>query len=135
MYAGQSAPQRPKPDFGETTRGIAAPVLGEFTLEGGQRSWPVKRKTVFLGRKDNVTGIAPEVDLGEADPSYSVSRLHARLVLEANGFRLFEELGVKNGTLINGNRLVPGVAFALNDGDQVHIGLVPLRFVDRSGKP
>ena len=126
--------KQPAPDASmSATKKISVPALAEFSLEGGKLQWPVTRRLSIVGRKDNVTGISPDVDLAEADPEYSVSRFHARLMGEPSGYRLIEEVGAKNGTAINGHRLIPGVAFAVKHGDHVQVGLVGLRFADLSG--
>ena len=111
---------------------MAVPSIAEFSLDGGKTVWPITKKLSILGRRDNVTGISPDVDLAGADPEYTVSRFHARLMDEPGGYRLFEEIGAKNGTAINGNRLTPGIAFAVKHGDHVQLGLVGLRFADLS---
>jgi hypothetical protein len=53
-----------------------------------------------------------------------VSRRHARVMVAA-GLATLEDLGSKNGTFVNGNRLT-AAAVALRDGDQLRIGNVPM---------
>jgi predicted component of type VI protein secretion system len=56
----------------------------------------------------------------------SVSRLHARIRRRDNGYWLYDE-GSSEGTELNYERL--GLApRSLNDGDQIHLGRVQLRF-------
>lgn len=73
-----------------------------------------------------------EIKLGRDDendvilPGAFVSGRHARLYLQ-NGQYWLEDLGSKNGTLLNG---VPiGVSTVLANGDQIAIGDITLRFV------
>jgi DNA-binding winged helix-turn-helix (wHTH) protein len=53
----------------------------------------------------------------------SVSRRHARLMV-AEGLATLEDLGSKNGTFVNGIRLMSPVA--LRDGDELRVGSVPM---------
>ena len=70
----------------------------------------------LLGREE---GIAVQVD------SSTVSRHHARLVLGPHGATI-EDLGSKNGTLVNDSRITGPTP--LNDGDRIQIGSVALTF-------
>jgi CRP-like cAMP-binding protein len=81
-----------------------------------------------IGRADPVTGISPDVDLTTLDTQRSTSRSHAR-VYEAEGvFYVMEEIGVMNGTFVNDNRLATGAPVAIQNGDTLKFGLVPLTF-------
>ena len=113
---------------------LAGPIAAEFVIPGGEQRWPVWGKVLRLGRADKVTGITPEVDLSTLADKHSVSRYHARLLSDTDGFKLVEELGVKNGTFINGRRLKPGVAFPIKSGDHVRLGDIELVFEERSGQ-
>ena len=57
--------------------------------------------------------------------SPGVSRLHARVRIEKDVATL-EDLGSKNGTLLNGTRVE--AATALADGDEIRLGTVVLTF-------
>ena len=107
---------------------LAGPVAAEFVVPGGEKRWPVWGKALRLGRTDKVTGITPEVDLSSLADKHSVSRYHARLLLDTDGFKLIEELGVKNGTYVNGRRLKAGVPFPIKSGDRVRLGDIELMF-------
>jgi len=57
----------------------------------------------------------------------SVSRIHARIVIDANGGAIVEDLDSKNGTWVQG---VPTHAsVTLNDGDELMFGSVRARFI------
>jgi hypothetical protein len=82
----------------------------------------------LLGRWDADNGIFPDVDLDADDPEAKVSRRHARILREGNGFYI-EDLGSTNGTFINrGRRLLPGNRQILEDGDEIIVGKTFLRF-------
>src|SRR6266446_1649165 len=53
-----------------------------LVLEGGSRHFPITTDTSLIGRYDPVTGTRPEVDLTQVDINRSVSRRHARIVLQ-----------------------------------------------------
>ena len=82
----------------------------------------------LVGRSDPVTGITPDVDLTPLDPQRSTSRRHAKLYVMADTYYVMEEIGVMNGTYVNGNRLATGVPMAVNNGDVLKFGLVSLTF-------
>ncbi|MEM9775903.1 MAG: FHA domain-containing protein, partial [Chloroflexota bacterium] len=56
----------------------------------------------------------------------TVSRVHATLAREGNTYRLYDEQST-SGTFLNGQRL-PEYGALLNDGDEVQMGALVLRF-------
>ena len=112
--------------FGYAFCGSAAELLGRpppgrrrgphFTLEwaGGE---------VSLHDGENVIG--REEHAAAWIESASVSRRHARIVV-SEGTATLEDLGSKNGTLLRGKRLTSAVVLA--SGEQILVGVVPLRF-------
>jgi pSer/pThr/pTyr-binding forkhead associated (FHA) protein len=82
----------------------------------------------LVGRADPVTGITPDVDLTPLDPQRSTSRRHAKLYQMGDVFYVMEEIGVMNGTYVNGNRVATGVPVPLHGGDILKFGLVTLTF-------
>ncbi len=89
----------------------------------------------LVGRADPVTGITPDVDLTPLDPQRSTSRRHAKLYQMSEVFYVMEEIGVMNGTYVNGNRLVTGVPMAVQSGDVLKFGLVSLTFQAPENEP
>jgi two-component system, cell cycle response regulator len=65
----------------------------------------------------NVIGRGKECSIRVDDPG--ISRTHARVVRQSAGGYTIEDLGSRNGTLINGHRVTRQ---ALSDGDRVSIG-------------
>ena len=112
--------------FGYAFCGSAAELSGRppvrrrrgphFTLEwaGGE---------VSLHDGENVIG--REEDAAAWIESASVSRRHARIVV-SRGTATLEDLGSKNGTFLRGQRLTSAVVLA--NGDEIRVGVVPLRF-------
>ena len=87
-----------------------------ITLSNGQ----VQRHE--LGPRTEVLGRDRACDIFIDDPS--TSRRHARVVPTAEGY-LIEDLGSKNGTLVNG---VAHASKPLRDGDQILLGTVVLDY-------
>jgi CRP-like cAMP-binding protein len=82
-----------------------------------------------LGRADPVTGILPDIDLTAVDTSRSVSRRHAKIIRSGTEYLILEEVGTVNGTYVNEQRIPTGVPVTLHNGDQLKIGLVPMKAV------
>jgi hypothetical protein len=94
----------------------ALEMMGDGEING--RFLPLATDNITLGRERQ------EVDIVFND--HSVSRLHARIRRRDNGYWLYDE-GSAEGTELNYERL--GLApRRLNDGDQIHLGRVQLRF-------
>lgn len=100
---------------------------GAFVLDHaeGRIVLPVLAGECLVGRPDPATGAIPEVNLGPLDLARSLSRRHARLLLDgAGGIALREETGVSNGTWVNGEKLVAGHTVALKRGDTLRFGAI-----------
>lgn len=82
----------------------------------------------LVGRADPVTGITPDIDLTPLDSQRSTSRRHAKIYQLGGVFYVMEEIGVMNGTFVNDNRLATGAPVAIQNGDTLKFGLVPLTF-------
>lgn len=81
-----------------------------YWLYYGARSVPITMKLVEVGRDPNCELC---IDLP------GVSRRHARLTADGEEIRI-EDLGSKNGTWVNGNRI--DTAVALSDGSEIRVG-------------
>ena len=80
---------------------------------------PLSMAVVRIGRSPNQANIAFENDV-------TMSRLHASLMLEGSHYRIFDEQST-SGTWVN-ERQVPEYGIQLNNGDEIHLGAVHLRF-------
>ncbi len=85
-------------------------------------------KTVALAEGAHIIGREPTASLWI--DSALISRQHARIVVR-DGYVAIEDLGSRNGTFVNGERLVAPVA--LKDGDEVRLGSVPVSIRISSG--
>jgi pSer/pThr/pTyr-binding forkhead associated (FHA) protein len=70
-----------------------------------------------------VVGRAPDVDFVIDDNL--VSRRHVRVVRDGDGYAV-EDLGSRNGTLLNGKKVVARTR--LSDGDTIHVGGTDITF-------
>jgi pSer/pThr/pTyr-binding forkhead associated (FHA) protein len=80
-------------------------------------------KTFRLNEGENVVGRDPECSVWL--DSTSVSRRHARIVVDSRAARLtLEDLGSKNGTIVRGKAVE--ATLALSDRDDITFGSVEL---------
>jgi hypothetical protein len=80
---------------------------------------PLHDNTVKIGRSPAQADVAFEQDV-------TVSRLHATMMLEGNQYRIFDREST-SGTWVN-DRQVPDYGVMLQDGDEIHMGAVHLRY-------
>ncbi len=98
------------------------PAPGEASPDEAAGSLIWGDREFFLARGENLIGRSNDcrVSIGSTT---TVSRHHARIVLES-GQAMLEDLGSKNGTLLNGapiDRSAP-----LQDGDEIRLGSIEL---------
>jgi sigma-B regulation protein RsbU (phosphoserine phosphatase) len=91
-------------------------------LEGKTITVPLNRDRIMLGRSSNCELCYPD-DAG-------LSRQHMALVRTGNDWRV-EDLGSKNGTLLNGRRLESPSPF--RSGDRITAGHLIIEFADVAG--
>ena len=95
---------------------------------GGDQVFPLDGTKIHVGRFDPVTGMRPEVDLTLLDMKRSVSRRHAVLSFDDEGYTVSEEVGALNGTEINGDQVDPGTQVRIRHGDKVAFGGVTFKY-------
>lgn len=92
-------------------------IAYEGDLEG--QRWVLEEDHTLIGRSSDCDVVLPK---------RQVSRHHAEIERDERGY-LLRDLGSKNGTFVNGQRVV-GEPHRLNDGDEIQIALyVKLGFV------
>jgi hypothetical protein len=97
-------------------------VIARITLPNGTRETPLIFKPG--GRRLNV-GRASDNELTLNDGS--VSKIHAALLMTAEGTLLVADTGSTNGTYINGRRIAYGESRLIEDGDVIGFGDVEVR--------
>jgi CRP-like cAMP-binding protein len=104
-------------------------VTGKLVSVAKNRIFMLDSDRNLIGRYDPVTGIKPEVDLTYEDDTRSVSRRHAVIFRKDNQFYIQEEIGVLNGTFVNGARASSSdEQVLLSDQDMVNIGMLAFKF-------
>jgi hypothetical protein len=97
-------------------------VIARVTTPSGTREVPLIFKPG--GRRLNVGRAADnELTLNDA----SVSKIHAALLMTAEGALLVADTGSTNGTYLNGRRIAYGESRLIEDGDVVGFGDVEVR--------
>ena len=124
-----SAPRSEAPHLAETAAlpALAAPpgrgapaVPGRLIVSGGPNAgstFEVQGSLVTIGRDSGCEVVIPDS---------SISRRHAQLVRQESGLYV-HDLGSRNGTAVNGQRL--SAPHRLADGDTLTVGNIPLRYV------
>ena len=97
-------------------------VIARVTTPSGTREMPLIFKPG--GKRLNV-GRAADNDLSVNDNS--VSKIHAALLMTAEGTLLVADTGSTNGTYLNGRRIAYGESRLIEDGDVVGFGDVEVR--------
>lgn len=97
-------------------------VVARITQQNGTREVPLVFKPG--GKRLNV-GRASDNELSLNDGS--VSKIHAALLMTAEGTLLVADTGSTNGTFINGRRIAYGESRLIEDGDVVGFGDVEVR--------
>lgn len=116
------APAIAFPAAGSTASALRLPNGVQFGLEAG-------RSEFLVGRPDPAAGIVPEIDLSGMDPTRSLSRRHARLVVRDTKYYVREDASTVNGTFVNGVRVQTGVEVPIAPGDKLRFGAVEVDFV------
>lgn len=119
------------PILGVATEKVDLSRMESFLAEMEGR-WPVVvflngPKTghlVALDRRGLVCGRDSSCDI--VVPDGTVSRLHAKILVDDSGGVVLEDVGSRNGTLVNGDRISRHV---LADGDRIVMGRTVLKFL------
>ncbi len=107
-----------------------------FPSDAEVREVPLTSKEILIGRRSDSKGIFPAIDLSEPPSDPGVSRRHAILRLNLDGWVVVDQ-GSTNGTLVRGalTPISPGDAVRLHDGDHLHVGVWTRITLRRVGTP
>lgn len=125
----------PVPPNGSIAAGVVhlpvATLLGAYeAFNAPQPSQPQKAKTILgeIGMSEaggpKRIGRAADCDIVLAHPQ--VSSHHATLH-EVNGKLFIEDMGSANGTFVRGQRIAPNQKIAVDGGERIYIGPMPLQ--------
>ena len=78
--------------------------------------------SITIGRADPETKSYPSLDLGPYQANQlGVSRFHAEIKLISGRFHI-KDMGSRNGTKLNGNKLAPFTLVPFTKGDEIRLG-------------
>jgi len=129
-YTPPPAVQQPAytpPAYTPPARTSLAPAQLIVASSGASLPLPAAAQAV-VGRSDPVSNFYPDVDLnphGALDNG--VGRRHVRLLVQ-NGQVMVEDMDSTNGTVLNGQKLLPRQPQPLRSGDQLVVGKLLLRY-------
>lgn len=96
---------------------------------------PLFVKETSQGQVENIQIIAANFLIGRnadsvnyAEDAVGVSRIHAEVVKIDNMSYAVKDLGSKNGSKLNGNKMIPYKIYALNENDQIELGKASYTF-------
>lgn len=122
-----SAPNPVKPDDA-----APLPPRREVPADGTIVMSAVRPKArLVLPNSDKEFALSARTTIGRASendvvlPDQSISRRHAEIIMENGGESILKDLGSRNGTFLNGERIDTG---RLEDGDEVRVGMTTLVF-------
>ena len=94
-----------------------------FPTDAEVREVPLTSNEILIGRRSDSKGIFPAIDLSQPPSDPGVSRRHALLRINADGWVVIDQ-GSTNGTLVRGaaTPIKPGDAVRLHDGDHLNVG-------------
>jgi hypothetical protein len=107
-----------------------------FPTDAEVREVPLTTSEILIGRRSDSKGIFPAIDLSQPPADPGVSRKHAVLRQEADGWVVVDQ-GSTNGTVVRSavSPIKPGEAVRLHDGDHLHVGAWTRITLQRVGAP
>ncbi len=101
----------------------------KLTIESDGATFDLAGKSEWMiGREDAVSNIFPDIDLTpHGGEEGGVSRMHAKVYAQ-NGQYLLEDQNSTNFTFINRQKLAPKTPTPMNNGDEIKLGRVVMRF-------
>ncbi len=103
-------------------------VKAYFIVEKTMKKIQLVHTKTIIGRRDVSSGFVPDIDLSEEDKEKYISRRHAIVFFDQGEFYVKEEIGVINGTFLNGEKLKTNVPYKLKNGDVLRLCHLNLLF-------
>jgi len=82
------------------------------------------QSVISLGRRDSVNHQQIDIDFASFGIG-EVSRLHAFIYADERGLQV-QDFNSRNGTFLNGYKLIPMERYALKTGDMLTLGRIPV---------
>lgn len=108
------------PDDGISSTTMESIGIASLLAETG-KSFALTDGMVVLGRNSATKNIQNDIDLSELDVKKIISRRHAMIKHQNNEY-ILSDLGSRNGTFINGQRLSHSQSHTLTSGDVIEFG-------------
>jgi hypothetical protein len=117
-------------ECGALIRKVEERARGYLVLKhtGVQIPLPADQGEVIIGRRDPVSGDAPDIDLLDWNAHAFISRRHARILIRDDRV-LIEDLNSTNHTFVNGQRLLPYQPRPLTHGMEIRLAGIELTFL------
>ncbi len=132
QFADSSAASAPAsaPSATAVSAPPAAPATApKLMVESDGQTFDLAGKSeILIGREDPISNIYPDVDLTpHGGEDGGVSRLHAKIFLQGNQY-MIEDENSTNFTFVNKQKLAPKTPTPINNGDEIRLGRVVLKF-------
>jgi hypothetical protein len=122
------------PAAAPTATAVSAPPAAPATapklvVEADGQTFDLAGKSeILIGREDPISNIYPDVDLtAHGGEEGGVSRLHAKIFLQGNQY-MVEDENSTNFTFVNKQKLAPKTPTPINNGDELRLGRVAMKF-------
>ena len=108
---------------------VATAAAPKLVVESDGKTFDLAGKSeILIGREDPISNIYPDVDLTpHGGEDGGVSRLHAKIFLQGNQY-MIEDENSTNFTFVNKQKLAPKTPTPINNGDEIRLGRVVLKF-------
>ncbi|HEV3139877.1 MAG TPA: FHA domain-containing protein, partial [Vicinamibacterales bacterium] len=119
------------PSFAPAPQPVSAPAPGGLAVlvdPTSKKMFELASGESTIGRVDRLTGFSPDVDLSSLDTQRTLSRRHAKIVRKDGDYFVREEIGTRNGTFVNGERVQTGVDVKLAPGARIRFGMIETVF-------
>jgi FHA domain/Double zinc ribbon len=122
------APRQPIKARATSEPAASASVTWGKLIFGSEKEVMLSGEQMLIGRADHdVQGVNPDIDLSDLPGADTTSRIHATIE-HVGSLYTITDLNSTNATRINGKRVEPDKATAINDGDTLRFGKVTCTF-------
>jgi hypothetical protein len=126
-----TAEQAARPNWGTARLTENAAIVLHIRDSAVPLTLPVTQR-IIMGRRDSNSPHNPDLDLSPYGAlEKGVSRIHAAIYRSEDTLTLVD-MGSSNGTLLNGQRLIPQQPRVLRDGDEIRLGKLTAHIYFRS---